>query len=175
MLVRMNNSCNAFEDLDCLSIEKYLNLLECFVDVGRDLLIGIFEINVIEALEPEQEKYILENIAFNSNKWVFPWKPFQKNINTVWVKPKNMDEVKKIIGMAGSCMFYAVVDKNQLLDDISYVIYNISLEHDGLKRRMYAINKKENEFIKNVLPKILKLFPDIECIQDSNLKANIYE
>jgi hypothetical protein len=176
MLIRMNSACISIENYSSLSRKEYLDLLLCFVNVNEELLIGMFECNISEAFEPEQQNYILENIIFKNNIWVFPWKPFQDDISIVWMKPKNNEELEKIISVAGFCIDFVVVNETKLLDDISYVLYPTKFELDtGVKRMLYAIDKRGNTFSDNILPKIIELFPDTVYIFDDDLKANIYE
>lgn len=173
MLIKINNECNAIEGLDSLSFKDYLNLLNCTLDFEKDLLIGIFETNVKEALEPGQDKYILENMEFKSEDWIFPWEPFEDYTCTVWLKSNDITELEKLISVAGHCMFYAIVSKNTLLKDIYYIIYWSRIEYEeGYINRLYIIDKKENSFTNQVLPRIKMEFQNIQCIQDPSLKAN---
>jgi hypothetical protein len=153
-----------FYDFD---INKLDELLDEDLKKGYEALLesGFIDTRVPPEEEREQrelEEFISKRTTFTNNEWIMEYIPKLRNEPmTTWIRPESREEMIKILKMTTiDYQFMCVLIKND--QEFNTYRIGIKLVEGEENNELIFIENKKGTFIKDVLPRLKRLYPNIE-------------
>ncbi|CRK84533.1 hypothetical protein [Neobacillus massiliamazoniensis] len=134
----------------------------CFANSVEDLLFPYFEVNLRND-EKEWKDFILNRTVFKSETWTFQDVTHK---NVYWYRPKNEQELIKIIKNEGLNSLFYVVPSGSDIESYNYLIYVVEHVTDEDENdeyvAMFVTERTKGIFEKQVFPKLRKNFSELK-------------
>lgn len=121
------------------------------------------EKNLLDDLEEDVlvKKFISERKRFVNNEWILPWTPPRLRIKqTIWYEAEDKNDILKTIEI-NKHFLCIVLENRENFSSIKYVISHVDFDDCST---LIIIEKKEEDFIKNVMPKLQERFGKIDIM-----------
>lgn len=153
-----------FYDFDISKLDELLD--EDLKRTYESLLeLGLVDITVSteeESTKREVEEFISKRTVFTNNEWLMKYVPkLRKEPMTTWIRPGTREEMIKILKMTTIDNQFMCVLINNERDFNTYRI-GIKLVEGDENNELIFIEKKKDTFANDVLPRLRRLFPNIE-------------
>jgi hypothetical protein len=126
---------------------------------------GVFDTTVSpeeERAQKELEEFISKRTTFTNNEWMMKHTSKIRNEPmTTWIRPESREEMIKILKMTTIDYQFMCVLINNDQDFNTYRIGIKLVEGDENNELIFIENKKDT-FLKDVLPRLKRIYPNIE-------------